>query len=169
MKTRLPDWLFLVGGGIAFLLGLVLILWGSLSIGSVHTEGTVLKLEPSIEMLTLPDHTGFPQPVGEIVVYYPVVEYQVEGSKFLYRSRMDSSSYNIGQRVPVLFLKNRPSVSRIDSYSDRWAIPLLSGGMIVLLGLFSWALFATSIWFRRKFEAMQTTKEMQVAPNRELL
>src|SRR5262249_52159143 len=76
----------------------------SLSFRSARTEGTVIKLEPEVELI---GH-GSPQ-AGEIVWYeqvvvsYPVVEYQVEDHKYAYRPRSALRTYNVGEKVPILY------------------------------------------------------------------
>jgi hypothetical protein len=107
-----------------------------LSFRSARTEGTVIQLEPEVELI---GH-GIPQ-AGEIVWYeqvvvsYPVVEYQVEDRKYAYRPRSALRTYNVGEKVPILYKVDRPGVARIDTFSDRWLAPLLFGGALVFLGV----------------------------------
>jgi hypothetical protein len=106
-----------------------------LAFGSARTEGTVVKLEPEVDFIS----HGTPQ-AGEIVwleqvvVFYPVLEYQVDDRKYTYRPRSAFRTYKVGETVAVLYKVDRPGAARIDTFSDRWLVPLLLGGALVLLG-----------------------------------
>ena len=101
---------------------------------------------------------GSPQ-AGEIVWYeqvevsYPVVEYQVSDRKYTYRSRSSFGSYNVGQKVPVVYKVDRPGVARIDTFSDRWLVPLLGGGGSLFSGVFIVVVMALSQRMFRRLEA----------------
>jgi hypothetical protein len=78
--------------------------------GSLATEGTVVAVEDSGE--------------GH---WRPVVEYQVNGQSHTLRGWAGSdrrSRWAVGQRVPVLYMKDRPGLGQIDSFFDRWYYPL---------------------------------------------
>jgi hypothetical protein len=104
--------------------------------GSARTEGTVTKLEPEVEWI---GH-GSPQAgdvvwYEEVVVSYPVVEYRAGDRAYTYRPRSAFRTYEVGQKVPVLYKVDRPGVARIDTFGDRWLVPLLHGGVLLLLGV----------------------------------
>jgi hypothetical protein len=122
--------------------------------GSARTEGTVTKLEPAVELI---DH-GTPQ-AGDIVwseevaVWYPVVEYQVGDRKYSYRPRSVFRTYDVGEKVPLLYEAARPGLARIDTFSDRWLGPLLFGGALVLLGVLIMAAASLAWSMFRQLEA----------------
>src|SRR5262249_22978517 len=97
-RGRILDWALFAGGILSALVGLGAAVSGSLSLGSARTEGTVVRIEPEGEVLTIPDFDGYgPGASYPVVVYYPVVEYQVGDRKYAYRSRWDSQPYAVGQ------------------------------------------------------------------------
>ena len=121
-------------------LGVVLVLAGvgvavspSLWAGRARTEGTVIKVELQIELVQHGNpHAGEMVFFEEVVVAYPVVEYQVGDREYTLRS---SSSLTVGQKVPVLYKADRPGVATIDTFADRWAGPLALGGVQLVLGV----------------------------------
>jgi len=150
----------ILGWAVGTLLALFGLGWAvspSLSLGRASTEGTVIKLEPEIELIS----HGNPQ-AGEmvwheqVVVSYPVVEYQVGDRKYTYRPRSSFRTYTVGEKVPVLYKVDRPGVARIDSFSDRWLFPLMFGSLFVVLGV---AIVVATVYWKRmllKIEASLT-------------
>jgi hypothetical protein len=152
-RERILDWALLAGGILSALVGLGAAVSGGLTLGSARTEGTVIRVEPEGEVVTVPDYDGYGSAAAyPVVVYYPVVEYQVGDHKYAYRSRWDSHYYAVGQQVPLVYKVDRPEVARIDSFSDRWLDPLTFGGPIVVLGVFFVVVSACHIWMHRKLE-----------------
>jgi hypothetical protein len=141
-------------GTLLALCGLGLAVAPGLWLRSVRTEGTVTKLEPEIEII---GH-GHPQAgdmvwYQEVMVYYPVVEYQVDDRKYTYMPRSSFRTYNVGDKVPLLYKVDRPGVARIDTFSDRWLVPLMFGGLLVVLGAAIVVGVAYSKRMLRKIEA----------------
>jgi hypothetical protein len=125
--------------------------------GSARTEGTVTRLEPEVELVS----HGNPQAgdivwYEEVVVSYPVVEYEVGERRYTYRPRSAFRTYNVGEKVPVLYKADRPRVARIDTFADRWLIPLLLGGMLLVGGVVAMAGTALSKRMFRQLEATLT-------------
>jgi hypothetical protein len=122
--------------------------------GSPRTEGSVIKLEPEVELVS----HGTPQ-AGDIVwfeeipVAYPVVEYEVGDRRFTYRPRSAFRTYNVGEKVPLLYKADRPGVARIDTFAHRWLVPLLVGGSMLAVGAVVMAGAALSKQMVRQFEA----------------
>jgi hypothetical protein len=115
---RLGRWAFLV-------FGIVFLLWGlgmgvsslSFSFGSAHTEGTVVKLEENA--LDEPPHA-----------LYPVVQYHVDDSKYSYTGVGSyPARYTVGQKVRILYKVEQPEVASIDSFFDRWLVPVVVTGV----------------------------------------
>jgi hypothetical protein len=143
-------------GGLVALSGVSLAVSPSLWFGSARTEGTVAKLEPEVEFI---GH-GSPQAgdmvwYEEAVAYYPVVEYQVGDRKYTYRPRSSFRTYDVGQKVPVAYKVGRPGVARIDTFADCWLVPLLLGGVLLVLGVMIIACAALSgSWMLQQLEAI---------------
>jgi hypothetical protein len=139
LRHSLRRWQIVGGvfGSLAALTGIGIAVSPALWFETARTEGTVAKLEPSIELVP----HGSPQ-AGDIVWYeevkvnYPVVEYHVGDQKFNFRSRSSLQTYRVGEKVPVRYRVSRPGDARLDTFTERWLTPLLVGGTILLLGLF---------------------------------
>ncbi|HEY7152967.1 MAG TPA: DUF3592 domain-containing protein [Gemmataceae bacterium] len=142
-------------GTLLVLCGLGMAVAPALWLRSARTEGTVTKLEPKIELV---GH-GSPQ-AGEIVwyeevmVYYPVVEYQVDDRKYAYRPRSTLRAYNVGEKIPVLYKMDRPGVARIDTFSERWLLPLTLGGLCVVSGV---AIVVGVTYYKRLLRKVEAT------------
>jgi hypothetical protein len=151
---------FLVPAGLCFG-GILFALWGltisgaplgsmNFLFGSLATEGTVVKVEDSGE--------------GH---WRPVVEYDVDGKSHTLRGWAGSakrSHWTVGQRVPVLYMKDRTSLAQIDSFFDRWYYPLA----IMVLGVSLFAggatLYAvTRYWMRECFA--RTPPDGELSPS----
>jgi hypothetical protein len=122
---------------------------------SVRTEGTVTKLEPKIELI---GH-GHPQAgdivwYEEVMVFYPVVEYQVGERKYAYRPRSSFRTYHVGEKVPILYKVDRPGVARVDTFTDRWLAPLTFGGLLVVLGV---AVVVGVVYSKRMLRKIEAT------------
>lgn len=147
-------------GILAVVVGLGILVDGSFWFGSARTEGTVVRHEPGVVVVSAPDPggTGYVPPPQAFVVYYPVVEYQVDGRTYSYLSKFDYEYRAVGQKVPLVYKVDRPEVSRIDSYSDRWARALWMSVPLVVMGLF--VLAGTAVW-RRILRRLEATIDAQ--------
>jgi hypothetical protein len=153
-RWQVLGWTF---GILLALSGVGVAVYPSLWFGSARTEGTVIKVEPAIELIPHGDpHAGDIPWFEEVMVYYPVVEYQADGRKFTYRPRSTFRSYSVGQKVPVLYKVDRPGVARIDTFAERWLAPLMVGGVSLVLGVVIMVGAALSKRMFRQFEAALT-------------
>lgn len=109
-------WVFLALGALHVLTGLGMGLdYLSLSFRSARVEGTVVEMRVSG-----PDGSA----------YEPVVEYHVGNSK--YRCTGTGSGFSpfaVGEKVWVLYKTSQPEAARIDSFFERWLMPLIIGGI----------------------------------------
>ena len=115
--------------------------------GSARTEGTVTKLEPQVELIS----HGSPQAgdivwFEEVMVWYPVVQYEVGEQRYTYRPRSTFRTYRIGDKLPLLYKADRPGVASVDTFADRWLTPLLGGGVLLVWGAL---LIAGAAFFKR--------------------
>lgn len=86
-----------------------------LSFGSSRVEGKVIE-----RRVTGPDWDA----------YEPVVEYQVGNTKYRCTGTGSSfSPFNVGEKVWVMYKIDRPEAARIDSFFERWLMPLVIGGI----------------------------------------
>lgn len=132
-KLLLSGRLFIVLGSIAALVGIGLGLWSaSFWFGTVSTYGTITRLEMQRSASSGKYNRAS-------VSYVPVVNYQVQGKPYTHKGAiaLQPSPYRVGQQVRVLYRAARPSVAYIDSFADRWLLPLVFTGMgslFVLVG-----------------------------------
>jgi Protein of unknown function (DUF3592) len=109
---------FAILGGCFALLGVGIGLYNaSFSFGTEQAQATVVRIENDA----------------------PVVEYDVKGKQFSFRSSISTSpgSYTVGEKVHVLYRPRDPSVAQIDTFTDRWFLPILFTGIgtiAVLIG-----------------------------------
>lgn len=153
-RWEVLGWTF---GILLALSGVGIAAYPGLWLGSGRTVGTVIKLEPEVELIPHGNvQVGDIPWFEEVMVFYPVVEYQADGRKFTYRPRSTFGSYGIGEKVPLLYKLDRPGVARIDTFADRWLAPLSVGGVNVVLGvvIMVGAIFSKRI--RRQLEATLT-------------
>lgn len=65
----------------------------------------------------------------------PVVEYAVQGKRFVHYSSLYSNppSYSVGDPVHLLYDPAAPTSSQIDSFEERWLFPVvfLLGGLLL--------------------------------------
>jgi hypothetical protein len=138
LRATLRRWgaVWCAAGVVLILLGIGLAVSPAFAFGTARTDGTVTRVEPEVEVIAQPDvtGTGMPPPVETHVVYYPVVEYQVDGRTYVYRPRKVFSYYPAGHKLPVIYRVDRPRVARLDTFSDRWMFPVGLGVMSVFLG-----------------------------------
>ncbi len=66
---------------------------------------------------------------GESVVYYPTVEYTVDGKTYTTELDTGSGSYRIGQTISVLYDPNNPSVAHDGS---GFGLYLIIAGAVIL-------------------------------------
>lgn len=108
---------FLVLGTIFAVVGLGIgVSSWSKSAGALRTEGEVVAFARGKDQLA---HQ-----------VYPVVRYRVRGKDYEVRGHISSSppSYSLGDVVSVLYRPDRPDDGLIDSFSERWLLPLGFGG-----------------------------------------
>ena len=90
----------------------------------IRTAGTVIDLEYRRD-----DDGGG--------TYAPVVEFRDEnGQRQLYRSSAGSNppSYDRGEQVVLYYKRGTPERAMIDSFSDRWFLPLITGVFTLAFG-----------------------------------
>ncbi len=95
----------------------------SLWFGTARTEGTIV---------------GEERQWGARSGYLPVVAYEANGKTYQCKGIVGSDSSRIrrGQRVGVLYATNQPSSGYVDTFFDRWLIPLAFGGVgFVFVGI----------------------------------
>jgi hypothetical protein len=81
--------------------------------GAVHAEGTVVRLVAT-------DNKGSKA---------PLVRYEVEGTTYEFQSSISSTTpgYAVGQKVPVMYRPENPGAGQIDSFFERWLMPIVLG------------------------------------------
>lgn len=140
---RMVFWIGLIFG----LVGLAIMIGGgfaldysrSFSKDGVQTPGIVVDLDYSRDS----DGDGS---------YRPVVEYRdSEGRTRTYHSSTGSNppSYDVGERVTIIYQRDNPTRAIIDGFFDRWFLPvflLCFGGIFAIVG---WGLFYA--YFRRRW------------------
>ena len=120
-------------GSLLVLSGVGVAVSPGLRTGRVRAEGTVIKVEHEVQLVQHGNaQAGDIVWFEEVLVGYPVVEYQAGGRKYTTRS---SSSLALGQNVPVLYKVDRPSAATVDTFADRWFGPLMLGGALAGLGI----------------------------------
>lgn len=75
--------------------------------------------------------------------YAPVVEFRdQDGNRQLYRSSSGSNppSYDRGETVEVIYMPGTPERAMIDSFSDRWMVPLILGIFMLSFGGIGYAI-----------------------------
>jgi hypothetical protein len=86
---------------------------------------------------------------------YPVVRYRVRGKDYEVRGHVSTSppAYSLGDVVSVLYRPDRPDDELIDSFSERWLLPLVfSGG-----GLFFVSLSLVLLRYRERLIKQRST------------
>ena len=108
-------WCFIGLGTISFLFGLG---FGVRSVrigfGTVRTVGAIVEVE---------------RRSGPRSDYYPLVAYVIDGASYQCKGIVGSNftRWKRGQRVGVLYRPDRPSLGYLDTFFDRWLIPLAFG------------------------------------------
>ena len=113
--------------------------------GAARTEGTVIRMEQSLGQ------------EGSA----PVVRYRVEGKEHEFKSNMQTSppAYAVGEKVTILYQPDQPDLAGIDSFFDRWALPLIFGGVgAVLTGV---SVGAFIVAFRRQRRQLRRVIETE--------
>ncbi|TGN38503.1 DUF3592 domain-containing protein [Marinobacter confluentis] len=78
---------------------------------------------------------------GDSSAYYPVVQFEdATGRPIEFRSSSGSNpaSYNVGEKVPVLYTPGEPESARINGFFSLWGLPLIVGilgGAFFLVGV----------------------------------
>ena len=72
----------------------------------------------------------------------PVVDYEVGGQHFSFRSPISSSppAYVVGDKVVVLYRPNNPASAQIDSFIDRWFFAVVFSGVGIVTVMSSYLL-----------------------------
>lgn len=89
--------------------------------GALHATGTVVAM--------LPKHG-----TGGSVTYAPVVRYRTSnGTTVDFTSAVSSNppSYKAGDVVPIVYPPLNPQQAEVDSWSSRWLLPVLCGGLAI--------------------------------------
>jgi hypothetical protein len=60
----------------------------------------------------------------------PTVEYAVNGERYTYKSKFSTSppAYSVGDKVKMLYHPNNPQLAQINTFHDRWLLPLINSG-----------------------------------------
>jgi hypothetical protein len=85
--------------------------------------------------------------------YSPVVEYEGPGGRTIqFKGNLASSpvSYTVGERVTVLYDPAMPEAAKIDSFLDKWFLPVLLGGMGLVFTAIGQALLWVHFHRRRR-------------------
>lgn len=71
------------------------------------------------------------------VTYAPVIKYEVDGRTHTFTSSnsSDPPSYEVGERVELLYDAADPSEARIDSWWELWLMPVMLGGAAVIMAV----------------------------------
>lgn len=122
-------WFFIVVGTIAVLFATG---WGIHSFrfqaGANRTTGTVVELREKRDS-------------DQEITWYPVVEYEVDGKKYRIEGVGSIPTWlpRVRDKVEVLYKAEQPADGHLNTFLDRWAIPLLAGGVgsvFAALGIF---------------------------------
>jgi hypothetical protein len=123
-------------GGCAFIVfGAVFAIWGvneivpSLTSSSGIAEGTVVKEEHN---------------EGPVAVF----EYQVDGKKYTRKQHHAIARHRVGETVRVVYKTDDPDVASIDSFYDRWLVPIVLAATAVLSAGFGALLVWQPPWMR---------------------
>jgi len=70
----------------------------------------------------------------------PVVEYVVAGRPYEVSGRVSTSpsAYRAGQNVAVTYRRGEPSDAHIDSFAERWLLPIIFGSIGGIFALLGW-------------------------------
>jgi len=129
-------WVFVVVGTLAVLFAIG---WGvrsfRLQAGANRTTGTVVELREVEESPAL----GSDNSTGS--TWYPVVEYEVDAIKYRIEGVGSNPSWlpHVGEKVEVLYRANQPANGHLNTFLDRWAVPLFFpgvGSIFAALGIF---------------------------------
>ena len=81
--------------------------------------------------------------------FAPLVQYQVDGTTYRIQGHVSSSSpsYTVGEGVVILYSADNPAEGRIDSFTEKWLVPIIFGGSGLLFTLIG---FGMLLWRRRR-------------------
>ncbi|AZQ35670.1 DUF3592 domain-containing protein [Streptomyces cyaneochromogenes] len=100
-----------------------------------RAQGTVVSLEWRSEN----NSASRKKRTDDRPVAYPVVEYtSAQGTPRTFRSSTGSNppSYEVGERVEVLYRADSPDDARINGFASLWLLPLIFGGIgLVIAGI----------------------------------
>lgn len=91
--------------------------------GAVHTTGTIVALLP---------RGGS----GNAATYAPIVRYRTKDGvsiDFTASLAAHRSAHRVGDRVPVVYTPLNPQQADIDSWTSRWLLTVLCGGLAAIL------------------------------------
>ena len=123
-----PPAVGIIGGVILFVIGLALIFYGvqaqgqnqALSLRGRTTEGKVVAIERRTESYRDQDYQ-----LTTTVFYRPVVSYTAGALAFVcFGSWSSLERYSVGQSLPVIYLQDRPEVSRLDKPGEMYSAGL---------------------------------------------
>ncbi|MFG3015885.1 DUF3592 domain-containing protein [Streptomyces cinerochromogenes] len=119
-------------GALFLVIGLVLAgVSVSFLMNAERARGTVVALEWRDD----PDHVSGRKRVDDGPVAYPVVEFTpAHGTPRKFRNSTGSNppSYEVGERVEVLYHADSPEDARINGFASLWLLPLIFGGIGLL-------------------------------------
>lgn len=95
-----------------------------------ETEGVVVTLHAT--------HSG------KSTIYWPMIEFRTRDSRVVrFRSLSGSNppSYEVGERVRVLYDESAPDKARIDSFMSMWSLVLILGGLGCVFFFIGFGLF----------------------------
>jgi hypothetical protein len=136
--------LALIGAGIYFLKGKMAFFNNSLQV-----EGVVIDIESQ---------------AGKKTMYYPVIAFQtLDGNDYTFVPETGTSSsfdYTKGEKVMINYSKENPQMAKIDSFKERWGLPLalLVSGLLISL--------AIGVKFYNMFHKMKLSKELPLSGTR---
>ena len=110
----------------------------SLWAGTTATEGTVTASEARHS----PGNSDGPRHARSrpTTNYVPVVRYVVDGQFYFTTGIVASSGepYPLGQKLPVLYRTARPSVGYVNTFAERWLLPVvftIIGALFAVIGI----------------------------------
>ncbi len=118
-------------GVLGFLIGVGLIAWsGSIIQDSRNFLATASTTTGVVTDLRLSSSS-------RSTTYYPVVRYTAEGAAHTIIGRGGSNppAYSIGEKVKVIYPPGEPQAGRLNNFMDLWMLPLIPGGLGLVLVL----------------------------------
>ena len=122
--------------------------WNSLA-SAQRVEGKVIELVRTESR----GRTGKGGTVSSKPGFAPLVQYQVDGTTYRIQGHVSSStpSYAVGEGVVILYSPDNPAEGRIDSFTEKWLVPIIFGGSGLLFTLIGFGM----LWRRRRGAQLQ--------------